>query len=135
LKDAVGKVLLGRPEWVEQMRQMLGLSKADPDITELRHLVWRPSQEQIESVVASAFGVDKSELFAKRVRNNDATAAALYLIRKLYGVSATQLAQQYGRVSQAAISKTVQRAGNRREKERRWSQRLSCLEKSLGLEG
>ena len=78
-------------------------------------------------------GVDKSESFAKRARYNDARAADLYLIRKLCGVSATQLAQQYGGVSQAAISKTVQRAENRREEERRWSQRLSCLEKSLCL--
>ena len=131
LKDVVGKVLLGRPEWVEKTRQVLGLSPADPNITELRHLAWRPSQEQIESVVANEFGVDKSEMFAKRVRYNEARAAALYLIRKLTGVPATQLAQRYGGVSQAAISKTVRRAENRREEERRWRQRLSRPEKPL----
>ena len=131
LKDVVGKVLLGSPEWVEKMRQVLGLSAADPNIPELRHLAWRPSQEQIESAVANEFGVDKSEMFAKRARHNEARAAALYLSRKLTGVPATQLAQRYGGVSQAAISKTVRRAENRREEERRWGQRLSRLEKLL----
>ena len=70
-------------------------------------------------------------MFAKRIRCNEAIAAALYLIRKLTGVPATQLAQRYGGVSQAAISKTVRRAENRREEERRWSQRLSRLEQPL----
>ena len=47
-----------------------------------RQLAWRPSQSQIESVVADDFGVDVSDLFAKRVRNNEARAAALFLIRR-----------------------------------------------------
>lgn len=131
LKEVVGKVLLGSTEWVEQMRHVLGLSEADVNISELRQLTWRPSQEQIELAVAEEFGVERSELLAKRIRNNDARVAAVYLIRKLTSVSATQLAQRYGGVSQAAISKTVQRAEMRLDQQRRWKQRLSRLERFL----
>jgi len=105
--------------------------KADPNVAELRYPAWRPSPEQIESAVASEFGVEISEAFAKRIKNNEARIAAVYLIRKLTSVTATQLAQRYGGVSQAAISKTVQRAEIRRDQQRRWRQRLSRLEKSL----
>ncbi len=60
---SIGKVLLGSAEWVEKMRRVLGLSEADANVSELRHLTWRPSQEQIELAVAEEFGVERSELF------------------------------------------------------------------------
>jgi chromosomal replication initiation ATPase DnaA len=89
------------------------------------------SQEQIEMAVSEDFAIDLSELLAKRVRSNEARVAAIYLIRKLTTVSAIRLAERYGGVSQAAISKTVQRAEIRRAEQRRWKQRLARLEKSL----
>jgi hypothetical protein len=72
-----------------------------------------------------------NELYAKRLKNNKARAAANYLIRKLTSVAATQLAQQFADVIQAAISKTVSRAEGRRIKERRWKQGLTRLEELL----
>ncbi len=135
LREVIGKVLLGSAEWVERTRQVLGAAEADPNVAELKHLAWRPSQEQIELAVAEEFGVDVSELFAKRIKNNEARVAAVYLIRRLTSVSATQLAERYGDVSQAAISKTVQRAEIRRDEQRRWKQRLARLEKSLRTGG
>ncbi len=90
--------------------------------------------EQIESAVAEAFGVDAWTLFAKRIRNNDARAAAVYLNRLLTSASATELAARYGGVSQAAISKTVQRAEVRRNDNRSWNQKLARLETSLRSE-
>ena len=131
LKGVVEKALLGSAEWIDKMRHVLGIAEADSNVAGLRHLAWRPSQEQIEAAVAEEYGVDKNMLFAKRLKNNDARIAALYLIRKLTNVSAVQLARQYGGVSQAAISKMVGRAEARRDQQRRWKQRLSRLEKSL----
>ncbi len=88
----------------------------------------------IELAVAEAFGVDISKLFAKRIRNNEARAAAVYLNRLLTGVSATVLAERYGGVSQAAISKTVKRAEMRQREHGRWHQKLARLEKTLRSE-
>ena len=106
----------------------LGLGR---NVAELQHLAWRPSIDQIELAVAEAFGVDVSQLSAKRIKNNDSRVAAVYLIRKLTQVSATELAQRYGGVSETAISKTVQRAEIPRDQQRDWKQKLSRLEKSL----
>jgi hypothetical protein len=71
------------------------------------------------------------QLFAKRIRNNEARSAAVYLNRMWTSVSATELAARYGGVSQAAISKTVQRAEMQRGKDRRWNHELARLDKSL----
>jgi putative transposase len=131
LKDVVGEVLLGSADWVEKMRKKLALDDVDVNVPLHRRLAWRPSQSQIESVVADDFGVDVSDLFAKRVRNNEARAAALFLIRRLTSVSVTSLANQYGGVSQAAISKTIKRAEQRSEDRGSWKRRLRRLEKIL----
>ena len=131
LEAVVGRVLLGSPEWIDSMRHVLGSGEADPHVAERRHLAWRPSLEQIESAVAEEFGVEPSQLFAKRIKNHDARVAAIYLIRKLAGVSAKHLGERYGGVSQAAISKAVQRAEARRDAQRPSAQRLSQLERSL----
>jgi REP element-mobilizing transposase RayT len=131
LKEVVGKVLLGSAAWEEEMRKTLSATEADRNVAERRHLAWHPSPEQIELAVAEAFAVDVSQLFAKRIRNNEARAAAVYLNRMLTSVSATDLAERYGGVSQAAISKTVQRAEARRKENRRWNPTLARLEKSL----
>ena len=98
---------------------------------DLKHLAWRPSPEQIESAVAEEFGAEPSQLFVKRLKNHEARDAAIYLIRKLTGLPAKQLGARYGGVSQAAISKAVQRAEARRDEQRRWKQRLGRLEQSL----
>jgi REP element-mobilizing transposase RayT len=131
LKDVVARVLLGSATWVEQMRKTLADAQEDANVPALKHLAWRPSPEQIESAVSTAFGVELEQLFTKRVRNNEARAAALYLSRMLTGVSATALANRYGGVSQAAISKTIKRAELKRKENRRWHQKLSQLEKTL----
>ena len=89
LKDVVGEVLLGSAEWVERMRKKLASDDIDDNVPVQRRLAWRPSQQQIESAVAEEFGVDLCQLFAKRIRNNEARAAALFLIRRLTSVSAT----------------------------------------------
>ena len=131
LEAVVGRVLLGSAEWIEKMRHVLGSVEPDPNVAERKHLAWRPSPEQIEAAVAEEFGVESSQLFAKRIRNHEARVAAIYLIRKLTDVSAKQLGQRYGDVSQAAISKAVQRAELRRDEQHHWEQRLSRLEHSL----
>ena len=124
---------MGSPPWVEKMQKVLGLTEVDPNVPEPRQLAWRPSQGEIELGVAEEFGVDLSQLYATRAKNNDARVAALDLIRKLTSVSATELAQQYGGVSQAAISKTMKRSEIRRLQDRSWNQRLGRLEKSFRL--
>jgi putative transposase len=135
LEYVVGKVLLGSADWVEKMRKALGHEAPDGNVPERRRLAWRPSTEQIETAVAEEFGVDVDVLLAGRVRNNEARAAALYLLRRLTNVPATKLAERYGGVSQAAISKAVTRAELRCRDEAGWQQQLDGLERALRDKG
>jgi putative transposase len=131
LREVVGNVLLESAAWVDKMRKTLAASEADGNVAELQHLAWRPSQEEIELAVANEFGVAVTDLFAKRLKNNEARVAAVYLIRRLTSEPARRIAERYGGVSQAAISKTVRRAETRRNEQRHWKQRLSRLERTL----
>ena len=130
-RDVVANVLLGSEAWVERMRRVLGEEDPDANVPLRGQLAWRPSIDEIELEAAKEFGVEVGHLHAKRVRNNEARAAALCLVRRLTSVPATQLADRYGGVSQAAISKAVQRAEVRRDDESAWRCRLERLEKKL----
>jgi len=134
-RDVVEKVLLGSEEWVERMRRVLGEEGPDANVPLRGQLAWRPSMEEIEIEAAKEFGVKIGVLQAKRVRNNEARAAALCLIRRLTSVPAAQLADRYGGVSQAAISKAVQRTEVRCDDESAWRRRLVRLEKKLMTRG
>ncbi len=129
--EVVGRVLLGSSEWVEKMQEELGFTDPEVDVPDRNRLLLRPSLERIEGAVAQAFDVDVPRLMAKRVKNNDARSAALYLIRQLTSESVTSLAERYGGISQAAVSKTVQRAETRCATERSWNRRIAGLMKSL----
>lgn len=131
LENVVAKVLLGSAEWVERIRRVLAEEEPKANVPLRKQLVWRPSMEDIEQEAAKEFGVAQGILHAKRVRNNEARAVALCLIRRLTKVPATQLADRYGGVSPAAISKTVQRAEVRCDEHAAWRRRLERLEKKL----
>ena len=92
----------------------------------------RPLRIEIENGIyhVTARGWERRVL-VRDDRDREEWFKLLDLIRKLTSVSATQLAQRYGNVSQAAISKTVRRAETRRDRQRRWKQRLSRLEESI----
>ena len=113
------------------MRRVLGEEAPDANVPLRKQLAWRPSMEDIEQEVAKEFGVAKGVFQAKRVRNNEARAVALCLIRRLTRVPATQLAERYGGVSPAAISKAVQRSEVRCHEITAWHRRLERLEKKL----
>lgn len=85
LHGVVGRALLGSSAWIDEMRRRLGTLEAAPSSAELTRRAGRPTPEQIEAVVADEFGVEVSIRHAKRIKNNDARVAAVYLIRRLTG--------------------------------------------------
>jgi chromosomal replication initiation ATPase DnaA len=62
---------------------------------------------------------------------NEARLAALYLIRRLTTESTASLAERYGGVSAAAISKSVARTEQRSETDKTWRKKLARLESGL----
>lgn len=134
-QQVVGNVLLGLAEWVERMRRSLAQTKADKNVPQRQQLAWRTSVAEIEAVVAQEFKVEPATMHSKRVRMNEARSAAVYLIRKLTTESTASLADRYGGVSAAAISKSVARTEQRLQIEALWRQRIARLEKRLGSRG
>lgn len=130
-EDVVGRVLLGSSEWVARMQEVLGFTESEINLPDRNRLMLRPTVEQIEVAVAAEFAVDVPRLMAKRVKNNDARSAALYLIRQLTSETTLSLAGRYGDVSQAAISKAVQRVEARCAEQPSWDRRLSRLKETL----
>lgn len=129
-QKVTGNVLLGSATWVDKIRCQLGEASGDRNVPGRRQLAWRPTSAEIERAVAEEFGVEHATVLSKRVRNNEARSAALLLIRKLTNESATDLANRYGGVSQAAISKSVKRAELRLD-ERNWQRRIEKLESKI----
>ena len=129
LAAAVGGVFLGKSDWVEAMRKRIAGEPADGNVPLRRKLAWRPSPEDIMQVVQRHYQVPMSVFGRARVHGNDARMAAIYLVRRLTDQSVAVTAEAFGRVSSAAISKTVKRAESRREDDAKWNRLLAQLEK------
>jgi len=129
LKAAYGGMFLGSEGWIDEMRQRLADETDDRNVPARRQLAKRICPQKLREHVAEYFGVSPEAFTDVRRRNNDARTVAIYLQRKLTSDSVTSLAQQYGGVSVAAISKTVARAERRRTDDRKWDQLLIGLEK------
>jgi hypothetical protein len=135
LAAAAGGVLLGSEGWVEQWRQRLGEQPDSPAIPGQRQLAWRPTVEDVVQAVCSEFGIQLSELVARRRRGNDGRLAAIYLCRRLTNESVGGIGNYFGGVSTSAISKAVQRAEIRRSQDRVWERQLKRLMKRIRSSG
>ncbi len=129
LEAAVGGCFIGTSAWVEEMRERLADDAEDGNVPQRRRLAWRPSPAQIIRVVRGHFGVTTSELNEIRRHGNDARVAAVYLMRRLTDEKVTSLAERFGGVSAAAISKLIARAEFRRNEDAKWNRLLAKLEK------
>ncbi len=128
VKSAVGGLFLGRSSWVEQMRKELAEEPEDAKVPQRRRLAWRPAEADILRVVQDHFGAGPRDLKQIRRHGNDARVAAVYLLRRLTDKKVTTLAQQFGGVSVAAISKLLSRAESRRGEDPHWNSLLEELE-------
>jgi REP element-mobilizing transposase RayT len=129
LNSAAGGVFLGKASWVEQMRQRLADMPEDTNVPQRHQLAWRPERADILGFVQDHFGVESRDLQQIRRHGNDARVAAIYLIRRLTSEKVMTLAQEFGGVSVAAISKLLSRAELRRQKDPHWNNLLEELER------
>jgi REP element-mobilizing transposase RayT len=129
VKAAVGGVFLGAASWVEQMRERLADEPEDANVPQRKRLAKRPTGLEIVRVVQDHFGVGLSDLIQARRHGNDARAAALYLIRRLTDEKVTRMAEQFGGVSVAAISKLLSRVESRHREDPPWNGLLEDLER------
>lgn len=131
LRSAHGGMFLGSDGWVKRMRRRLGQQSDDRNVPLRRRLALGIDVVKLCKTVANHFEVSADIFEGVRQRNNDARTAAIYLHRKLTNESVSRLAEYYGRVSTAAISKTVARAELRRSHDRKWDHALNQIERMV----
>ncbi len=131
LQSVYGGTFLGSEGWIEQMRRQLAGEVDDPNVPTRRRLAMRVDPAKLLKTIVDHFKVSASTLTDVRKRQNDARSAAIYLHRKLTNESVGSLAERYGGVSVAAISKTVARAELRRANDRPWDRTLTQLENAI----
>ena len=133
LKDVVGGAVLGSPGFVEKVREWVtDRVLRDEEVPQARELRRRCSVEEVETVVAKAYGVAPSELRRRRRGpGNEGRRVAIYLSRVLAGVGVRELGNHFGGVGSAAISNVVRGVSERRTGSWRFRRKLAELEKKL----
>ena len=131
LESVVGGMLLGSTDWVERMRKELSELPESDDVSALHRLALRPSVEVILEVVSHSHGVEESAILQRGRHGNDARQAALCLCRRLTDERVGNLAERFGGVSSAAITKAVTRGESRRSTDHRWDRHLVELEAQI----
>jgi len=131
LEAVVGGMFLGSGEWVDRWRRRLALEPLREGVPAHRQLAWRPPLADIVAAVSEAFDVEPAQVLVSRRHGNEARSAAIYLARRVADEAVGAIAQYFGGVTSAAISKVVARVEDRRGGDRAWDRRLAKLWESL----
>ncbi len=122
-----GQTLLGETAFVEQAQKWLkGNEREQPA---LRALGWRPSWEKIVAAVESERG-EQWETFVDR-RGDAGRDMALWLARKLGGLSLQQLAGKVGGISYPGVSTALRQMARRLVQEKGLARQVGRIEKKF----
>ncbi len=113
------------------MRERLAAEPEDRNVPQQRRLRCRVSPLEIKHLIQRHFQVSSAIFGQTRRHGNDARIAGIYLVRRLTDQKVAALAEDFGAVSMAAISKAIARAELRRQEDPKWNRLLSDLEKQL----
>ena len=111
-RDLYGQVILGRDQFIEKTKGLLGAREVSQEIVERKRLMGYAKPEDILSAVASALRTEVDLLKRKGGRNNTARTVAMYLIKRYSGLSNEEIAQFFGGLHYSAVSKAYARLEN-----------------------
>jgi len=112
-RDLYGQVILGRDQFIEKTKGLLGAREVSQEIVERKRLIMGYAKpEDILSAVASALRTEVDLLKRKGGRNNTARRVALYLIKRYSGLSNEEIGQFFGGLHYSAVSKAYARLEN-----------------------
>jgi hypothetical protein len=131
-KDCMGSSLLGSDSFVEWIKTtFLSESQGAGEIPELRHLLPRPSVEEIVEHVGQYYKVPVGTIRKRSAKNNQARDIAIYLCRRLSGQTCRVLGEFFGKVSGAAITMRAKHVDEGILKSRKIERDLAKLEKQV----
>ena len=108
-RDLYGQVMLGRDQFIEQTKGLLGAREVSQEIVERKRLMGYAEPEDIVSAVASALQTEADLLKRKGGRNNTARRVAMYLMKRYSGLSNEEIGQFFGGLHYSAVSKSYAR--------------------------
>lgn len=125
--------MLGSEAFQEQVRQRVARLKADPELPDLQMLTRRPSAQTILEKVAGYYRQPLEAIRRRHGRDNEARCTAIYLVRRLTGISHRQTAEHFGGIGYTAVSQCIRRLEAQRRQDRQLDRTLAQLEEALAL--
>ncbi|HXM78962.1 MAG TPA: transposase [Thermoanaerobaculia bacterium] len=104
LEDVKGQIYLGEERFVKAVAKQLPRPSADDQIPLRQRRPWQVSLESVRKSVAREFGVSVEAL--SRMRGGEEKMAAIYLARKLTGLSGRGVSSAFG-VKEARVSNVI----------------------------
>ena len=127
----VASTLLGSEGFVARMRRWLEGRLPDREVPAARELRGRLDLREVDAAVAEAFAVTAESLRVRGHWHNDARGVAMYLARRLTGISVVRLGDRYGGVCGQAASVIVRQIAERLRTDSRLSKAVLACERRL----
>ena len=132
LEDVKGQIYLGEKRFVKAVAKQLPRPSADDRVSLRQRRPWQVSLESVRRTVAREFDVSIESL--SRMRGGEEKMAAIYLARKLTGLSGRGVASAFG-VKEARVSnvlREIEEGGRKRLRARTERLRVALLRRSTG---
>ena len=131
LREAVAGTLLGSPEFVGRIVQLLRGKPVDPNVPASRALGKAVTLDQVEEAVGKVFGVRPESLRIRGRHGNEARKVAIYLARMKTGARLVEIGERFGGIRAACVSLTVKEIDRRRGEERELEEKIRGIEGDL----
>ncbi len=109
LKRAVGNIVLGSKEFVEEVMDMIDEDKISEGISNKKEIINTVNPEQVIKEVSKVYKIKPKQITTTGVRNNEARNVAIYITKRLCELSNKDIARIYGNIKESAVSKVVVR--------------------------
>ena len=126
LKGVQASTLLGSPDFVQRMKELLADTLPDRDVPAARELRLMPTLDDVERIICTAYSVAPDSLRG-RTRRNTPRRLAIALARRVTTLPLRTLGAHFGSVGGSAISNTVQQV----QADPHLAKRLTALARKL----
>jgi len=125
--------ILGSDEFVGRVKAEFQDLKSQREIPAARLLA--PGLAAIQSAVCTAYGVSRADLLSsRRGMSNDARNVAIYLARRLSGLTLTAIGDAFGLEHYSSVSSVICRMKQRIASDRRFRRKVEAIERRMSQE-
>jgi REP element-mobilizing transposase RayT len=131
LSQTISGVLVGTPAFIERVKARIAGHLPDREVPAARPLRLEPTVADIQTAVCREFSVPRDSLLVPHSRNNTPRACAIYLCRQLTRQPTARIGDQFGGVSEQAVSNVAAGIAARRRGDRELESQLTRISERL----